>query len=1729
MGLSSILRATDYYVDGASGSDSNNGTSSGTAYKTIQKAATVATAGSTVFIKGGTYRETVTPTNSGSSGSPITFKPLSSSDTVTISGFDQVTGSWSVHSGSIYKVTGVTASLTHDSVPRNQVLCDGKMMVNARWPNIETDIVTRTRTDKDGDTDTNDSDLARATWGSGKSSDNNGTSNDGTYGKCKYQTQQTLPTATVTDARVYMLTGLMWTTERAKVEKIESGYVFFNYASTKFDSYKMYPMAKNTFYLWDKLSLLDAAGEWYLDDANDTLYFYAPGGGSPTNVEIKTRDAALDIKGKGYLVFEDLNFVGGSCASNRYSDNNTFTRISVKYLGHFEDPVEVREDSPDNRYRYTWTLYGTNNTLQDSSFFGCAGAAVTINGKKNVVKNCVFSDVGYSGETGGAIGTQFNGTNLNFTGSYKDPSGDNGSGNWATLMPVPTALADKNTFQNNTVWRSGYRQVNGYSALDVLENDFSNSHLQLTDVGLISTWGTHGYSSEVARNFVHDSMTERDDTKGKDLYGAFGIYFDYGTSDYLVHHNVVWNVSNSEIHLMPQDEEDSNGDDITRACTDSNRRIINNTVIGELITSGQDTPGDEIINNIVQLHSDADANHTYTTNYKYGHSIDSVHLKDQDSQDFRLKSSSPCRDIGTNVSGVTTVSSNVDVGAYEGDAAPTWVAGAVISQRHLSGLTVKVETAKDGTSTVTVTGLPELRKLPADFKLLIDGTDSTLKFHTKLTADYSAWTATCIATGKLTELISGFDPKASHTLTVQIGSGTAVAPTISGTPDYRGMSVTSTAAIPTTGGTVVLTGHDFLASATATTYKRTISISGFSSEILYNYPVLVTMDTTGTHIADDGKDLRFWNGTESLPYYIESGINTTSTKIWVNVDKIPTSGVDITVTYGDSSLSAASDADKVFDFFTEFDDSDASGMVSSSASNDDKSASRFPLVKDSVVTVSTASGGKATLSGTGSWTIQCMQENGTHPENKLPRPSNGKYLIESRFKWVSKANEYYKLAAGGDDSVMALVAGGASNKKIQYYVSSTWTDISGSSQSSLPYAIADWTTTKDVGVAYTQTADNGTGTKTYDVRWMEDVSGTWTEKAKRTGIDNPAKPKFGVGTYGSVAFEAYFDRILVRQWVASGPSAGTPGSETTVAGDTYTATVSGAGLASATTVTVTRDSDTQLTLTGIPTGLEAGGTLTITITSGSNTTTYEVSVEGTDTTDPSWTSGYPKADTATSDGFTVRASINEGGKAYYVVVADGATAPSVAQVKVGQNNGGTAALKSGNWTLTASTESSTAITGLSVDADYDVYFVAEDDEATPNVQDAVTKVDVSTTTATPELIVYEKSDYTAAATNPDPDGGANSGNGYPASGNATMGVGLNGTWGTDVTVASEGLTYTDANSDALTVAGKALVFTAEGWGAQTLQLYSGVSPDPFSSYRTTADRAIDAASKEVWMSVLMKTSDTSKQALIDCKDYSGGNRFYIGLKNAKWSLMAGDASAVYSGPSATANTTALLLVKITYGATGAGSTDDKVELWVNPNLTGALGAASATYSSMNADLCKFQWRSETGSADITFDELRIGTTQASVLPTTTSLTPIESWRDTNFGQTNSAGDAADDADPDGDGIVNLMEYALTDSGTSLDPNVASTVGLPTVTVESSKLKMSFKRNTSATDVKYEIEASDDLTTWTTIAIWQAGASAWSDQTTGVTATDSSGTSAITDATELTAGTKRFLRLKVTAP
>lgn len=135
---------------------------------------------------------------------------------------------------------------------------------------------------------------------------------------------------------------------------------------------------------------------------------------------------------------------------------------------------------------------------------------------------------------------------------------------------------------------------------------------------------------------------------------------------------------------------------------------------------------------------------------------------------------------------------------------------------------------------------------------------------------------------------------------------------------------------------------------------------------------------------------------------------------------------------------------------------------------------------------------------------------------------------------------------------------------------------------------------------------------------------------------------------------------------------------------------------------------------------------------GSNTFEKTHTIMVTDNVAPVFESSTPSLSAIGATGATLNVQLDEIGNAYWVVVADGAGAPSVGQVQAGQDSGGGAATASGNFSIgTASTNLIDIISGLTNSTAYDVFVVAEDDDGTPNVQASVTKVDFTTTDTAP--------------------------------------------------------------------------------------------------------------------------------------------------------------------------------------------------------------------------------------------------------------------------------------------------------------------------------------------------------------------------------------------------------------
>ena len=496
------LQGADYYVGGTGASDTNPGTAS-LPFATIQKASTIAVAGDIVNIRAGIYRETIVPTNSGTSGNPITYQP-DGNVVVTISGLNTADGGWTVHSGCIYKKTitlpvdGYNASTTNNTtILANQIFKDGDMMFEARWPDISTvaDLIDRTKVRELPFNTANPPQPTNST------------------------------STTITDAGIpeNVVGAKMWINgwylSRTKKVTAQSGSTITFSPSVGRDKERHY------FYLTGKLSLLNVAKEWHYE--SNTLYFWQPGGGSPTGVEYKARNYGFNLTDRSYITLKGLHFKGCDPMhqANTNGTNITIDNIRAAYMNHAflvepatEPGVSASELTSYWNARHTGTkLIGANSVIKNSELSYAACNAIWL-GESCIAENNLIHDVGYEGNYGCAF--MFHHEN--------------------TSNQVVT---------RNTVYRTGRSAVDFGRIqddekfnIDISYNDFSDYGRISIDCGATyAAWFKKTDGTRVHHNWIHDAGV----VFGDGVNAA--IYWDMGSGPSTNDHNVCWNTHGNAI------------------------------------------------------------------------------------------------------------------------------------------------------------------------------------------------------------------------------------------------------------------------------------------------------------------------------------------------------------------------------------------------------------------------------------------------------------------------------------------------------------------------------------------------------------------------------------------------------------------------------------------------------------------------------------------------------------------------------------------------------------------------------------------------------------------------------------------------------------------------------------------------------------------------------------------------------------------------------------------------------------------------------------------------------------------------------------------------------------------------------------------------------------------------------------------------------------------------------
>jgi hypothetical protein len=135
------------------------------------------------------------------------------------------------------------------------------------------------------------------------------------------------------------------------------------------------------------------------------------------------------------------------------------------------------------------------------------------------------------------------------------------------------------------------------------------------------------------------------------------------------------------------------------------------------------------------------------------------------------------------------------------------------------------------------------------------------------------------------------------------------------------------------------------------------------------------------------------------------------------------------------------------------------------------------------------------------------------------------------------------------------------------------------------------------------------------------------------------------------------------------------------------------------------------------------------------------------------------------------------------------------------------------------------------------------------------------------------------------------------------------------------------------------------------------------------------------------------------------------------------------------------------------------------------------------------------------------------------LSALQLWRRLHFETTENAGDAADLADPDRDGLTNLMEFALADQ----DPKVPFVEPV----IRATSRGIEFTLNPAATaEIIYQVQAATDLNNWTTLATRSPGQN-WINSS-DTTISESMGNVIFLDQ-RIVSQTTHFYRLEITIP
>jgi len=535
------VQAATLMVDQKSGGFREDGTAQAP-FKTIQKAAAVARAGDTVFIRGGVYRETVRPAHSGLSGSPITFQAFKN-EAVIINGAARIGGRWTSAGGGLYYTAwpGAYVSANNQS---DAVFADGVMLNLARWPEETNRDLSHPRQGIVAD-NVSTRDTGKTEPGPGyKIFDTviHDPDFDEPDGRWK-GAQVWISTGGATDTQDGDgITGTVVDSSRAShtiaIEVPASGPL----GKAVMDYSKDYQIGTGSYYYLFNPPTVDGLRhnvEWWHDTAHNRLYVRLPGGAAPTGhlVEVKQRDWGFDLDAKSHITVRNLALFACSLTTDDAAGNGkgnggnrtgiapanhiVLDGLQAHYVTHFTDlsgNVQTQWGQSSGLI-----VSGSDNVIRNCTVVWSAGSGITLMGQGSRAVNNLVHDVTYQNVDAGGIslGAQYGGGD----------SLDNEVA-YSTVYNTGIDGIEICALRNSDPDKPGVARVH--------HNVIHDAVLQNADSGGIHEVGKDGQWVRLDHNVIYHIGGERE----SGLYS--GIYLDFAPENgskpgrYIVDHNVIY-------------------------------------------------------------------------------------------------------------------------------------------------------------------------------------------------------------------------------------------------------------------------------------------------------------------------------------------------------------------------------------------------------------------------------------------------------------------------------------------------------------------------------------------------------------------------------------------------------------------------------------------------------------------------------------------------------------------------------------------------------------------------------------------------------------------------------------------------------------------------------------------------------------------------------------------------------------------------------------------------------------------------------------------------------------------------------------------------------------------------------------------------------------------------------------------------------------------------------------